>query len=103
MIIGSGFITFSGLLAVESQIIFWAAISLKLAKGLFAGAIAFPTYYTLYQPLSLECRTLIQTSSETIVGPVLGMFAGAILLLLVKHFHLASTRVSIVLLLIALG
>lgn len=75
-------------------IVFWLTVALKLFKDVLTGAISFPAYYMLYQPLSIDQRSRTQVSAETIVGPLLGALVGVLLLVLIQYFKVTTLGLS---------
>ena len=78
----------------ETILLFWLVVGIKALKDILAGSVTFPAYYMLYQPLSYEQRGRVQTTAETIVGPVLGIIAGAFILLLLEYFQISPIQLA---------
>jgi len=76
------------------SLVFWSVILMRLLERLFLGAFGQPAYYTLYQPLSRERRARVQTTAETITGPLAGGITGVVLLLLTKVLGFGAVGLS---------
>ncbi|NJO16710.1 MAG: cyclic nucleotide-binding domain-containing protein [Thioploca sp.] len=94
VIIGSVMVTGTAHWFNETILLFWLVVGIKALKDLLAGSVTFPAYYMLYQPLSYEQRGRVQTTAETIVGPVLGIIAGIFILLLLEYFRISPIQLA---------
>ena len=83
-----------GTLSPESMLLFWMVILLMQVERIFSGALSYPTYYILYQPLPANLRVRVQSAAEMIVGAGPGVLAGLLLLLLQKYFDFTSVGLS---------
>jgi CRP-like cAMP-binding protein/HEAT repeat protein len=83
-------------------ILFLLIMLTKQLEGVLADSIVFPTYHTLYHPLSPKYRVRIQAMIELIFAPLVGILTSLFLLLLNNSFKLTSVGLSVVLALILL-
>ncbi len=84
----------AGAPGIPSAGLFWSVVGLRLLERLLMGSLGQPAYYSLYQPLSRERRSRVQTAAETIAGPIAGGLAGALLLFLTKGLSLSAVGLT---------
>ncbi|MCP4697353.1 MAG: cyclic nucleotide-binding domain-containing protein [Gammaproteobacteria bacterium] len=87
-------------LSAELIIIFWLIAATKQLDNILTGSITSPAYLTLYQPLSQERRTRVQTVSESIAAPVGRLLTSLLLLLLAKYLDFSTVGLCVALLVI---
>ncbi len=68
-------------LGAPGGLFFWMLIATKLLYGLFSSSLLNPASRLLYQPLAPDRRVSLQTFVESILTPLGGGLAGAVLLL----------------------
>ncbi len=83
-------------------LLFVLILVLKQFEEVFSGAFTYPSHYTLYQPLSPEQRTRVQTTIELIASPLLSIFPAILLLILNQYFEFTTIGLSVVLFMIIL-
>jgi CRP-like cAMP-binding protein/HEAT repeat protein len=98
VLLGASFVIGLGWWGAVGTWVFWSVITMRLYERLSLGTLGQPAYYTLYQPLSRELRGRVQTTAETISGPLAGGLTGLVLLFLNKVMGLNSVGLSVALL-----
>lgn len=66
--------------ASSTAALFWSALLIKMADTVFLRSLTTPAFLVLYQPLRRGQRLATQLTVESMVGPIAGGVAGALLL-----------------------
>jgi len=96
--VGAACVVAAGWSGAGVQLVLWSVVAMRLVERLFMGSFGQPAYYTLFQPLSRDRRTQVQTTADTILGPIAGGVTGLVLLFLNKFLALTSVGLSVALL-----
>lgn len=74
-----------------------AAVGLRFAQALLFSGLFYPAFYSLLQPLPARERSRVQTQSELIIGPLIGVGASGLLFLLTGPAGFQSLELGIIL------